>query len=109
MRWQGTGGEGGNVEDRRNMRPVAMGGGIIGIIIVLVGAYFGADLRPLAQQIGGGRMEQVGPPVNDETKKFATAVMGFNDTVWTEQFRQNDYGVAYEEPTMVLFSERVQT
>jgi predicted metalloprotease len=106
MRWQGQGGEGGNVEDRRNMRPVAMGGGIIGVIIVLIGAYFGVDLRPLAQQVGGGRMEQVGPPVNDKTKQFATAVMGFNDTVWKEQFRQNGYG-AYEEPTMVLFTERV--
>ena len=34
--------------------------------------------------------------------------MGFNDTVWTEQFRQHGYGV-YEKPTMVLFSEKVRT
>jgi predicted metalloprotease len=64
------------------------------------------DLRPLAQQVGGGRMEQVGPPVNDKTLAFSKAVMGFNNAVWTEQFRQNGYGV-FEEPTMVLFSERV--
>ena len=90
------------------MKPVAVGGGIIGVIILLVGAYFGMDLRPLAQQVGGDRMEQVGPPINDKTKEFATAVMGFNDQVWTEQFRQNNLG-AYEKPTMVLFSERVNT
>lgn len=109
MRWQGQGVESGDVEDRRNMRPVAVGGGIIGVIIVLVGAYFGMDLRPLAQQVGGGgKMEQVGPPANDQTLKFAKAIMGFNNAVWTEQFRQNGYG-AYEKPTMVLFAEQVQT
>jgi predicted metalloprotease len=109
MRWQGQGGEEGSVEDRRNMRPVAMGGGIIGIIIVLVGAYFGVDLRPLAQQVGGGgKMEQVGPPANDKTLAFSKAIMGFTNEVWTAQFRQNGYG-DYEKPTMVLFSERVQT
>ena len=109
MRWQGQGVESGDVEDRRNMRPVAVGGGIIGVIIVLVGAYFGVDLRPLAQQVGGGKMEQVGPPANDQTLKFAKAIMGFNNAVWSEQFRQNNYDVAYERPTMVLFAEQVQT
>ncbi|HVK15950.1 MAG TPA: neutral zinc metallopeptidase [Fimbriiglobus sp.] len=109
MRWQGSGVEGGDVEDRRNMRPVAVGGGIVGVIIVLVGAYFGADLRPLAKQFeGGGKMEQVGPPVNDETLKFSKAVMGLNNAIWTEQFRQNGYGV-FEKPTMVLFAEQVST
>ncbi len=109
MRWQGQG-ESENVEDRRGMRPVAVGGGIIGIIIVLVGAYFGIDLKPLAQQVGGGggQMQQVGPPPDPKALEFAKSILYLTEDVWTDQFRKNNYG-EYEKPKMVLFSEQVET
>ena len=42
MRWQGQG-ESENVEDRRGLRPVAVGGGIVGLIIVLTSGDDGDD------------------------------------------------------------------
>jgi len=108
MRWEGQG-ESTNVEDRRGKRIVVAGGGVIGVLILLVGAYFGIDLRPLAEVAnqGGGRVEQVGPPPNDTTKHFVATVLKFTEDVWDEQFKK--MGKRYEKPELVLFSERVKT
>jgi predicted metalloprotease len=106
MRWEGQQ-ESGNVEDRRNMRPVAVGGGIVGLILLLVGAYFGVDLRPLAQQVGGVQQQQVGPPPDDRTVHFVRTVTRFTEEVWDDQFRK--VGREYEKPKVVLFTEQVQT
>jgi predicted metalloprotease len=105
MRWQGHG-QSSNVEDRRGMRPVAVGGGIVGLIILLVGAYFGMDLRPLAQQVGGGvQMKEVGPPPDDRTKEFVKTVTYFTEQVWEDEFRK--MGKRYEPPQVILFAEKV--
>jgi predicted metalloprotease len=87
---------------------VAVGGGIIGLIIVLVGAYFGVDLRPLAQNVGGGvQMRQVGPPPDDRAKKFAATILEYTNKIWTEQF--HEMGRDYQKPRLVLFTAMVQT
>ncbi len=107
MRWEGQE-ESSNVEDRRNMRPVAVGGGIIGVIVLLVGAYFGIDLRPVAQQVGGGpQMKEVGPPPDDKAKHFVATVLDFTEKVWGDEFQK--IGREYEKPKLVLFTARVQT
>jgi predicted metalloprotease len=91
------------------MRPAVVGGGILGLIIILVGAYFGKDLRPLAQQLGGGgKVEQVGPPPDPKDKEFAERVLFTTEEVWADEFRKHGYG-PYEKPGMVLFSEQVTT
>ncbi|TNH22347.1 neutral zinc metallopeptidase, partial [Testudinibacter sp. TR-2022] len=49
MRWQGRR-ESSNVEDRRGASGGGFrgkGGGIVGLLIILVGAYFGVDLSGL--------------------------------------------------------------
>jgi predicted metalloprotease len=108
MRWSGQG-ESANVEDRRGMRPVAVGGGIVGLIIVVLGLIFGVDLRQFAELADGGgkQMREVGPPPNDQTRKFVGAVLLFTEEVWTDEFRK--MGRSYEKPNLVLFSEAVQT
>ena len=56
MRWQGRR-ESSNVEDRRSSGGGSGGGkptGILGLIIILVGAYYGVDLSGLVGEIEVG-------------------------------------------------------
>src|SRR5262245_13967246 len=104
MRWEGQA-ESSNVDDRRNKRIVVAGGGVIGVIILLVGAYSGLDLRQFADMAnqGGGRVEEVGQPPNDKTKHFVATVLKFTEDVWDEQFEKMGKR-PYEKPELVLFS-----
>ncbi|MCZ2341768.1 MAG: neutral zinc metallopeptidase [Bacteroidales bacterium] len=107
MRWQESDSSS-NVEDRRGMRSAGMGLG--GLLIILVGAYFGLDLRglvgpggPIPQQ----QRQQVGQAPQDGYKEFASHILGMTEQVWDAQFRE--HGLRYEHPRMVLFSDSVQT
>jgi predicted metalloprotease len=103
-------GESGNVEDRRGMKPAIAGGGILVVIIGLVAAYFGIDPN-VAQQVAGGlagQVQQHGPPPKDGMVKFSKQVLGSTDAVWKDQF-QSKLRKQYEPPTMVLFSEQVDS
>lgn len=113
MKWEG-GRESENVEDRRGMSRarVVGGGGILTLVIIAAAYFLGLDPRQaqqIAQQIdrGAAKFEQVGPPPNDRIKKFASTVLGFTEEVWHEQFRQ--YGMSYQKPGMVLFSDEVDS
>jgi predicted metalloprotease len=108
MRWEGQG-ESSNVEDRRNKRIMVAGGGVLGVLILLAGAFFGLDLSKLAETTnqGGGQVEEAGPPLNDKTKRFVATVLKFTEDVWDEQFKK--MGKRYEKPELVLFTGRVQT
>ena len=110
MQWQGHG-QSENVEDRRGMKRSGLAiGSFGGIAIVIIGMLFGVDLRPLVAPGGllAGRMEQAGPPPDDNMAEFAGTMLKFNDDVWTEEFRKNGYG-EYQKPTVVLFSRGVDT
>lgn len=106
MRWQESDGSS-NVEDRRGMRSAGMGLG--GLLIILVGAYFGLDLRGLVGPGGPIPQQQrkVGQPPKDGYKEFASHILGMTEQVWDAQFRE--HGLRYEHPHMVLFSDSVQT
>lgn len=95
------------------MRPAAAGMGGLGIIVVLVAAYFGVDpQRMMALLGGGGRGQQpqqqgpVGAP-DDEMGEFVAVVLGDTEDVWTELFAKQGY--RYEAPTLVLFSGAVES
>ncbi|MBK8229600.1 MAG: zinc metallopeptidase [Candidatus Eisenbacteria bacterium] len=112
MRWRGER-QSSNVEDRRGRGPVggiALGGG--GLIILLLAVLFGADPRQMLEQLqpSGGAMEQTerAPnPVEDELAQFVTVVLAQTEDVWRAEFEQR--GQAYREPTLVLFTDRVQS
>jgi predicted metalloprotease len=103
-----------NVEDRRRVGPVAVAGGGLGTLVILIIALLlGADPRALLQQVpvappanapGGG------PPVDpaqDELKRFVAVVLADTEDVWNELFRRE--GRTYQEPKLVLFTGQVES
>lgn len=97
----------GNVEDARGVsggRKV-LGGGI-GIVIVVVGLFFGKDLTGLVSQLPVGNTEQTeikrGTP-QDEDGKFVDNVLASTDEVWKAQFQK--LGKDYERPVLYLFTD----
>ena len=107
-----------NVDDRRGQRAASGGariGGGAGLLIVVVVILLGGDPRQVLQLLGGAAATGGGavstpsttPPANDETAMFLSAVLGMTEDVWDEVFREN--GATYRPPTMVLFTDAVQS
>ncbi len=117
MRLEG-GRESGNVEDRRGQRgaPVALGGGLGMLILVVIVIALGGDPRPLLQNMQQGQ-QQPGAPAgrlqdppdgpNDELKKFVSVVLADTEDVWGELFQAQ--GQQYTEPKLVLFTGQAQS
>jgi predicted metalloprotease len=110
MRWGGLR-RSTNVEDRRGMGGggMAIGGGIGGIVLLLVGAFLGVDLTGLAGG-GGGAPQQQGPPppADDPKSEFVVAILGSTEDVWNGIFRQQ-LQRDYQEPKLVIFSRATGT
>ena len=110
MRW-GGGRESGNIEDRRGLGPVGVGGlGIGGVVLALVGYFvFGIDpsttmsvvegAQPQAEQQSGFR----GQP-KDEAGRFVDVVSTSVDDVWTAIFKQE--GQTYRPPAAVVLYDQ---
>jgi uncharacterized protein len=103
-----------NIEDRRGMSggKIAIGGGLGTIVLILIALLFGADPRQLLEQLPAdqGAGTQTSRPTNpeeEELKKFVAVVLAETEDVWTDTFRQN--GRQYRKPTLVLFSDRVES
>ena len=105
-----------NVDDRRGRRmsrPVAMGGGGIGLLIIVVVALFlGVDPTPLLQNSTSTSVSS-GPPAappsaeQNELADFVSVVLADTEDTWRAQFAEG--GQRYVEPTLVLFTDRVQS
>lgn len=102
----------GNLIDRRGGgggRGRGVGIGLGGIVIVLIGMFFGVDLRGLVG--GGGPSADVNnePMVEatDEQAAFVDAILVETEEVWGELYRQA--GETYQEPNLVLFSGSTPT
>ena len=115
MRWRGER-ESSNVEDRRGMSGggrIAIGGGLGTLIIIISAVLLGADPQQLLRQMptDAPAPASQGPrntnPQEDELKQFVSVVLGKTEDVWQEVFQQN--GKTYREPTLVLFTDRVQS
>lgn len=107
MQWFGKGSE--NIEDRRGMGGggLKIGGGI-GILVVIIGLFFGQDLTGLIGSIPGGQGLQSegkrGIPTDPEGK-FVSGVLESTDSVWVAEF--SNLGLDYERPTLTLFEDAV--
>jgi hypothetical protein len=106
MRWQG-GRQSSNVEDRRGMGGVAVGGGIGTVIIALVVMLMGGDPGTVLQQAPAAGGPPPGgqpgaPPANDEARQFVGAVLADTEDTWNPIFQQ--MGRDYVEPHLVLFT-----
>lgn len=115
MRWQGREGSN-NVEDRRGSSGGGGGGkgtGLIGIIVLLVGAYYGVDLSGIvgAPQIGSPQQVQTAPrQVSAQEKELAqlsSVVLRETEKVWGAYFQKHN--AVYPAPKMVLYNGRTQT
>lgn len=114
MKWQGRR-ESSNVEDRRAIsgRKIAVGGGVIGIIIVLINLFLGGDSSQLIEGIEEQIQQQTEitteplSPEEEKMGKFVSVILADTENVWSAIFRQN--GLTYREPKLVLFRNSVET
>ncbi len=114
MLWKGRR-ESSNIEDRRGMSggKMIVGGGLGGIVLLVLALLLGGDPRQVLEQLPSGAPgsgTQSSRPVNsqeEELRKFVGVVLAENEDVWNDIFRQ--MGRQYREPTLVLFTDRVQS
>lgn len=111
MQWFGKGSE--DVEDRRSSGgggKTVLGGGI-GIVIVVLGLFFGKDLTGLVSQMpldGAGQQTEGKKGVPEDPQgRFVANVMQSTREVWEAEFSK--MGKTYENPMLVLFRDGVQT
>jgi len=114
MQWQ-MGRRSSNVQDRRGISPgIAVGGGLGTIILVLAALFFGIDPSVILQGDGSGSAsptleQRPGPAAakSDPLADFTSVVLADTEDTWRELFRQMNR--EYRDPTLVLFSGRVQS
>jgi hypothetical protein len=110
VRWKGLPSST-NVEDRRGTgSKMAIGGGAA-IIIMLVAALLGGDPGAILDSLQGANPGAGTPYVETAEEKemadFVSVVLADTETVWTDVF--SEMGQAYQEPTLVLFSDSVES
>jgi predicted metalloprotease len=97
--------ESSNVSDTRGMGgKLAVGGGLGGILLVILGLVFGVDLtggRPVANNNPNEGQR------DEKTLVFTKKVLGTTEEVWNREFQK--LGRHYREPKLDLFSDRVRT
>lgn len=103
MRWVGRQ-RSSNVQDRRRMGgKLALGGGIGGIILLVLGLLMGQNpLEYLDQGNPRAYQENAVTYADDEKAEFVSVVLRDTEDVWNKLFSQN--GSDYQEPMLVLFS-----
>ena len=116
MKWIGRR-QSDNMEDRRGSSggKIAIGGGLLGIIILLINTFGGESAQQLTpvleqlQQNQGQQTEQTAAltPEQKELGEFAATVLADTEDVWKKIFQENN--LTYEEPKMVLFTSNVET
>ena len=112
MRWRGER-QSTNIEDRRGIGgKLAVGGGLGTIVVIVIALLFGADPQELLNQLPSNAPEQVQTArprsaAEEELKQFTGVVLAKSEDVWNQIFQQN--GRQYREPTLVLFSDQVQS
>jgi predicted metalloprotease len=110
MRW-GGGRESGNIEDRRGLGPVGVGGlGVGGVVLALVGYFvFGIDPSTTLSVVGGAQPQAEqqagfrGQP-KDEAGRFVDVISTSVDDVWTAIFKQE--GQTYRPPAAVVLYDQ---
>lgn len=105
-----------NIEDRRGRRVSRggmVGGGIGTIAVVLIALFFGVDPSVLLQGVQETNVPQTSSPQpqgrggEDEMRQFVARILGSTERTWTKVFEAG--GRTYKSPTLVLFSDAVQS
>ncbi len=103
-----------NVDDRRGMSSggkMAIGGGLGTIVIALVVLLLGGDPTQVLNSSQEAPATESGPinasPAEEEMADFVKIVLAGTEDVWTRIFQESK--MTYEPPTLVLFSDQVQS
>jgi predicted metalloprotease len=130
MRWE-DGRRSDNVEDRRGQSPGVSAAGaaplllrflpamvrsktgrvilIVGVLVIFGGKLMGIDVLSLLAG-GGGAASRQGTEFSQQEQQqveFVSVVLADTEDTWQQIFRQQ--GATYREPTLVLFSGRVNS
>lgn len=110
----------GNVEDRRSLGPVAMGGiSLTTVALVFFMNYLnGGNVETGLNEVLNTVLQQQGQTqqTNEDTsqfagddpyEEFASTVLGSNNEAWMNEFVEMD--AYYEEPRLVLFRQSTQS
>ena len=115
-----------NVEDRRGQSPgrrvrrggggIKLGGGAM-ILIAIVAVLMGQNPLEIlgllssgggaAVSVDSGTNRNTAPPPNDEASEFMSVILADTEDTWHQLFAAE--GQRYREPTLVLFSDAVQS
>jgi predicted metalloprotease len=115
MKWQNRR-ESGNVEDRRGFSggKIALGGGAIGLVFLLVQLFLGGDsaqvLSDIEQQVNTSQQQNTEQPLSaedEEMGKMVRVILADNEDVWNKLFA--DAGKTYVEPKLVLFRNATES
>lgn len=113
MQWKGRR-VSSNVEDRRGRRGGMglIGGGVGGIILMLVVTLLGGgNAGDFLNSLGSTGTETSAPYQETqeemELAEFVSVVLADTESVWTDLFKER--GLVYEEPTLVLYTDSVQS
>lgn len=116
MKWIGRR-QSDNMEDQRggvSGGKVALGGGAIGIIILLINLFGGQNaqqLTPMLEQMQQGQQTtqttQELSPADKEMGEFVKTIQADTEDIWTKIFQENN--LTYEDPKIVLFTSNVET
>jgi len=104
-----------NVEDRRRVSPgaIGVGGGLLGLLLFLLISVLSGDPRQAAKVVegmGGGQQPAADAPpdpAQEEQARFVRVVLADTEDVWKRIFAEE--GRQYVEPTLVLYTDRVQS
>ena len=106
MKWKGRS-KSGNVVDRRGKRAVGLGVG--GILIAIIAILLGGDPQQVLDMFSGGTQPSPAQTEQqDELSEFVSVVLKDCEDVWNT-ILEDQTGVRYEEPKLVLFSGKVRS
>lgn len=107
MLWQGRR-QSSNIEDRRGMGGVGVGGGIGALVIGLIIYLLGGDPSAVIDQSPQSQpMSQEQRAEQDETSQFVAVVLADTEDVWSKLF--NQMGKEYVDPTLIMFNQATQS
>jgi len=110
LRWRNPR-ESSNVQDRRGLRLPAIGGGIGGLVILVIALLFGADPGAVLNGNTNTATNTDGAGLSEEDRQlgtFVSIVLADTEDTWNQIFAEENFG-DYREPTLVLFSDSVDS
>jgi predicted metalloprotease len=105
-----------NIEDRRGQRggisrPVAVGGGIGTVLLIVLALFLGLDPRALVGNISApapvSQQQPLSPAEQEGQRRFVSQILATTEDAWGQIFQAG--GKRYQPPNLVLYSGVTQS